>query len=93
MRDKVDRIEEALHQTALSMKEHQGDLRVLTANVQQVSDSVGTMASSLGNFDTRYASKTRFELVERVVFSAAAIILLAFFSALVKGGIRFPWSP
>ena len=96
MRDKVERIEASLHQSALLQERHQGDLRVLTASVAEVSHNVGALTSTVGTFDTRYAPKSRFELIEKVVFGACVIILAAFVSALVgviNGTLQLPGAP
>jgi 3-oxoacyl-ACP reductase-like protein len=88
LRDGHDNLTAAVHSLALQTSEHQVTMRHIATSVESTTRNVDKLAGALGGMaeqlEKRFASKSRFEIVEKVVFGAAGVILLAFLTGLLK---------
>lgn len=87
LRDGQVRLEAALHNLALQQA-------VTSANVTTTSGNVDRLTLTLNRieeqFSNRFASKSRFEIVEKVVFGAAGAVLLAVLTGLLTVLFKHP---
>ena len=74
-----------MHQLAIQHAELQGETRLIAASARSTAESVTKFVEGL---DQKYAPRSRFEIVEKVVFGAAALMLVAVLGAIITGAVR-----
>lgn len=87
LRDGQQFLTEAMHGLAVQQAVTAQSVAATSENVDRLTTSVNQMGET---FAQRFASRAKFELVEKIVFTTAAVILLAVLGAALNFILKTP---